>query len=115
MQAVLRVWLAAVGVGLLGGLLAGVLFLAGLFSQRPMLFTAALIALIASLLGFAAVGACRAWLLSHLGVWTGLNGKRFSRAERPGWFKALLATHIIIAAVWAGVASFLTWVLVSPP
>jgi len=107
----LRVTQTAIAVGLLGVLCAGLFFWAALFSQRRPFFYAALVALIISLLGRAVTEAFGAWSLSRSGAWAGLDGKRHSRAEQPGGFKARLAIQVLVVAVFAGAACYLTWTL----
>jgi hypothetical protein len=94
---------------MLGLLLAGALFLGALFSHRHVLVTAALIALITSLLANAATEGWRAYALFSTGRWTKLNGSPASRNDQPSHFWAWLSLHAVVAAVWCSVAGYLTW------
>jgi hypothetical protein len=109
---ILRVGLVAAAVSLLGFLVAGILFLAALFSHQAVLFTAAFIALICSLAGTAVTKVWHAWSLCHAGAWTGLNGKLMTRADQPARFNWLLAINLVSAAGYGAVAGYLTSTLV---
>lgn len=86
---------------------AGVLFLAAIMSHRPVLLSAALLFLIAGTLSRTVVEALRGWMLWNLGAWMGLDGRRHTRLERPGAFRAWLVAHFVVAAVLAGVTVYL--------
>jgi len=103
----LRVRLAAGTVTVLSVPLTVLLFLAAIFSHQAVLFSAALFALIAGMLGNTVVAVWRAWALWQLGAWMGLDGKRHTRGERPGWFWAWLVAHLLVAAVLMVTAGYL--------
>jgi len=108
-----RVFLVASTVSVLGVILAGVLFLAALFSHRREFATAAVIALIASLVGNATIAGWRAYVLFTSGSWTTLDGRRASREEQPTKFATWLTLHGLFAAVWSAAAGFLTWTMLA--
>ena len=109
----LRLRLAASALVVLGGVLAGILFLAALFSSQTILARAAMVALSISLLGCAAFQAWGAWALWRSGYWRGLNGERISRDQQPRRFKVWLTTHILLSFVYLAPAAFLTWAALS--
>jgi hypothetical protein len=109
-----RVYLAASTVSLLGLILAGALFLGALFSQRHELATAGEIALIASISGNAMLCGWRSYVLFKSGSWTTLDGRRTSREEQPTKFATWLTLHLVFAAVWSAAASFLAWTMLAP-
>jgi hypothetical protein len=106
-----KVLLVARTMAVVGALLTGILFLAALFSHQAVLASAALLALIAGMLGNTVIGVWGAWALWHSGAWMGLDGKRHTRVERPGAFRTLLVGHLFIAVVWGVATSYLTWTL----
>lgn len=93
------------------GPLAGLLFLAAIFSHQALVLSAALFALIASMLASTVIEIWRAWALWHLGAWMGLDGRRHTRAERPGWFRIWLIGHLFVAAALGVAAGYLTQAL----
>ena len=109
----LRIRRTAGVVSWLGVLFASILFLAALFSRMHVLGTAALLALIASVLAIAVVEAWQAYALFDLGRWTTLGKKQASRAEQPGWFWAHVSMHLGLAAICGGAAGYLTWALIA--
>ena len=106
----LRLRLAASALLVLGGVLAGILFLAALFSSQTNLARAAMVALSMSLLGGAASQALGAWALWRSGYWRGLNGERISRDQQPGRFRVWLTMHILLSFVHLAPAACLTWI-----
>jgi hypothetical protein len=93
-----------------GGLLAGILFLAALFSRQAILARAALMALSISVLGQAVSQAWRAWWLWRSGSWVGLSGERISRDQQPGRFKVWLTTHALLTVIYMTACAYLTWI-----
>jgi hypothetical protein len=108
-----RVFVVAVALEVLGLSLAGVLFLAALFSRQGMIGKAAAVALVICFVGAAITEACLTWARWRSGAWIGLDGMRRTRAERPGWFRTWVATHMLAAAGLACAAGFLSWSLLS--
>jgi hypothetical protein len=113
MSSLIRVRLIASAISVFGALLAGVLFLAALFSRSHVLGTAALVALITSLFANAVIGAWRTYVLARTGRWTTFYGRPTSRSDQPARYWTWLALHALIAVVWCTPAAFLTWSLLT--
>lgn len=113
-MSLVRVSLVAIMVFVLGGFLAGILFLVALFSQRHAFAIAAEIALIGSLLGNSVIWGLRTYVLFNSGSWTTLIGNPASREEQPAKFAAWLALYGLATAAPGIAAGFLTWTMLAP-
>jgi hypothetical protein len=106
-----RVYLLAAIGSVLGLILAVALFLVALFSHHNGFFTAAEVALIASMLSTATTATWRAYTFSHSKRWTLLDGRAATRDKQPWRFAIWLTLHGVLAAVWWSAAVFLIWSL----
>jgi hypothetical protein len=105
-----RLQMAASASVVLGGVLAGILFLAALFSRQPILGRAAVVALSVSIFGLALAQAWRVWWLRRSGSWRGLSGERISRDQQPRQFRVWLTTHLLLVAIHLAWAALLMWI-----
>jgi hypothetical protein len=105
----LRVGVVAGLVSGFGALVAGMLFLAGLFLRSHALFIAALVALAVGLFGLAVMQGWRAYLLFNMGSWRTLGGRPTSRNEQPARFVTWVTLHGLLAATYGTAAGFMIW------
>jgi hypothetical protein len=109
LRTLLRIRLIAGGVAVFGVLLAVMLGLGAVFWHKQSLVTAALFALIASMLANAAAEGWRAYVLCRSGTWTSLDGKQVARAQQPSKFRTWVMLHLVFAAIWTSGAGVLVW------
>jgi hypothetical protein len=106
-----RVNVLVVIVGVIGGILAGALFLAGLFSRHHGFFNAGEVALVASMLSFATTRSWQTYMFYRAKTWTMLDARVATRPKQPRRFAIWLTSHGVLASVWWLVAVFLIWSL----
>jgi hypothetical protein len=88
--------------------IAAVIFQGRLPSAVFLLFTAV------GGLGMVMGQTARLRLLLRFGRWRGLDGRIHTRAEHPGRFRALVATHGLLTLIYLGVTSYLLFAAFGP-
>jgi hypothetical protein len=116
MVMLLRLRLAA-GTLVAGGfVLAGILFLSGLFAKQALLGRLGVLALSISMLGEAISQAMSVLALRRSGSWRGLGGEQVSRDQQPVRFRVWLTTHVLVMSIsLAAAIYFVTIAIPSSP
>jgi uncharacterized membrane protein len=107
LAALLRIRLIAGIVAVLGVLLAMPFGFGAALLHQQALVTAALVALIASMLANAIANGWRAFVLLSSETWTSLGGKLVSRSQQPSKYWLWLTVHLVLASLWTGGAGLL--------